>query len=94
MKYEAVISQNNHGYYIILRDIEKIGIEKNCDFNVADYLDIDLSYYHKCLVNNFNAWIFRIPNIGPKESYFNTKEDINKAIEWVNSLLVAAKLSD
>ena len=57
--------------------------------SIADFFNIGPAYYYEELIRNFNAHI----GIG-WELCFDTNEECEKAIDWINSLYIVNKLLD
>jgi hypothetical protein len=57
------------------------------DKDIAKSLDVTLDQYRHVLINNFNGEV-----IISGEVYFNTEEDVDNALEWIESILLIDKL--
>lgn len=93
---KANINDNKHGYYIFLSSADKgyTDSDKNIaasDKNIAAYLQLELNDYQKHLVNNYNAYLIKGKEYN--ELYFMLKEDADKAIEWIDSIILSIQLT-
>jgi hypothetical protein len=78
------------GYYIKIEKANENRIISQ-DSRIAELLDISLEEYQVKLLH-YNA---ECKSIGTRqEMYFQNKEDANKALEWINSLLVVKQLTN
>jgi hypothetical protein len=62
-----------------------------CDKAIANELNITLDFYQKYLIDNFNAWMYKQPDC--YEMYFKNTIDVVNAAKWVQSVLIASKLT-
>jgi len=91
MKYQIKIKQSFTGFY--LEFIEDYDYECSTDKSICSILDIDLNVYQKSLKENYNAFAIK-RNSTRKEMYFSTEQDAKKALEWVESILIANMLKE
>lgn len=86
---KANINDNKHGYYIFLSSADKEYTDS--DKNIAAYLQLELNDYQKHLVDNYNAYLIKGKEYN--ELYFMLKEDADKAIEWIDSIILSIQLT-
>jgi hypothetical protein len=87
--YKANIDRNEFGYYV---QLEYSYYNLEIDQMIAQHLNISADYYQKYLADNFNGDIIYFESGNRYEVYFKNKIDANKAVEWVDSLLIAKQL--
>jgi hypothetical protein len=63
------------------------------DFFIADICKLHIKKYQDILLTKFNAIFYTPPN-GSTQIYFKEKEDAEKAIEWIESIIVMNKLTN
>jgi len=93
MEYKAMVEKNKYGYFIKLKDLSEKQQDKNSDFFVTSALNINLNYYQNYLIDNYNGFFVQSSRLS-REVYFKIKKNAEKASQWVESLLIAAKLAE
>jgi len=79
---KADYSRNPNGYYVMLRNTIN-----NDDITIASKLKMKISEYQQFMCDNFDAFKHY------DEIYFKSYEDIQKAMEWLDSVVLAQQLA-
>lgn len=89
IKVILTTKKRNDKYFICMKQYfqDKISIETCISNRIADFFNIGSAYYYEELIRNFNAHI----GIG-WELCFDTNNESEKAIDWINSLYIVNKL--
>lgn len=92
MNYKTKIDKNIYGYYIMLQNLNFWEPDPEIDSDIAAALNLTLNYYQTCLVNDYNGVIVEQHN--SKDVYFKTEQDVNDTNKWIETIIIAAKLSE
>jgi len=81
--------KNSLGLYIIIRDVHNC--KELCDdIGISGVLNLSILQYQEVLINNYNA--IRTGSYG-SEVYFKTIDDVQSAIEWIESIFMAQEMA-
>ena len=58
------------------------------DYFISRALNISIMVYQNYLMENFNGYYFEMHRVG-----FDNEDDAKNALEWINTLLLANKLT-
>ena len=90
---EVIIDKNAKGYFLVLQGKNSFAMLVY-DESIAKCLNLTLKQYYEYLQNNFSVLILKQKYSDRDELYFEFEEQILKAKEWVESLMVINVLTE
>lgn len=84
MHYEVTFFEKIGFFYILI--LTPSGNAYTHDLHIANILDMSINTYQDYLIEYFDAYVSQC------EIYFETQENVEQAVDWINSVLIANKL--